>query len=803
MKRRILSLLTLSALILSLCAVPVRAADQKELQGEWKDGKFTVKFDAPASTTATLLAACYENGQMVQVKTKENVKGGDPPVTFDGLKETYLVRVFAIDPKSSQPLCEKEEVTNPDALQVYQGRVELPTADPEVTRALSSALSSYAQVMLALSEVDQYLRETDANGVSRMGGVAASSGARSLPAFVATGLPARPDLGAVYPVTAPVISLPVAHPSFDQSMEKVDGAMDTCAQMVKANAVLGAAAEQEVAVLQSEVKAMEAASLQGGVSEEQLEWAKAITEHYDAIESNKKLAQLAKDMGCDAKRAYAQLVMAQNILKGQYSKEEGDLNEFWEKTMIYTKAAAKVGVFVCATVVTAGGAAATATAAAPLGYISVGQAAGITVGAVDATIEVFSAGGKIILGPDSKVVKRFDDAMKPISDACLVFGLLTGGGSTAGEKLAFLGDLELRKQEFYDNIKLNYNVDLDKVEADVVTMFLDAALNPHAAEDYVKTLLEPDTQTGFEQGTSDMTDVQVLEEFSKDRPCDDAFLEDLIEDMDLDLDLEEVTEEFEKEVNDELMEDFSDWFYYGDDGFDHFYQSYDYDGNLIREYYYGADRRLEWEKFYDGPTGQLTMEQFFSDGPEGQRLVSVYTYYPAEEVQGNPEGGQQLKEFCVHEYPNYQENYYGDLGNGEFGQSYGFSPDGRLRSHGAANYSESYEGNNELSSVTLSNEDGTTTFYTYYTSVSKADPKGLGYRILDETSLPYVHPAGHLREVKVIQPNPSTATGSSTIYDFGYSVASWGEGDDTAYGYIYYETGANSSGYTYNEQVYP
>ena len=65
MKRRLLSLLTLAALMLSLLAVPVQAAGQTELTGgQWKNGKFSIKFDAPSATTATLMAASYENGKM-------------------------------------------------------------------------------------------------------------------------------------------------------------------------------------------------------------------------------------------------------------------------------------------------------------------------------------------------------------------------------------------------------------------------------------------------------------------------------------------------------------------------------------------------------------------------------------------------------------------------------------------------------------------------------------------------------------------------------------------------------------------
>ncbi len=797
MKRRLLSLLILAAMVVSLLAVPVRAAEQEELTGEWKDGVFTVTMDIPGVSSATLLAAAYENGQMTQVRTRNATNG--IPVPFEDLDSSYLVRVFAIDPKNSQPLCEQEEVRNPDFLNpddivVFHDTVTLPTVDPEVTRALSSALSSYAQVMLALEAVDRYLTEKDADGRTRLDAVSSSSGQRLLPGGIGKNLPCRPDLGSVtVPTMAPVISKPVAHPAFDASMDQVNAAMNSCEQMVKANAVLAAAAEQEAAVLQSEVKAMEAASLQGGVSDEQLAWAKAITEHYDAIESNKKIAQLAKDMGCDAKRAYAQLVMAQNILKGQYSKEEGDLNELWEKRMIATKAGCKVGLFVCATIATAGGAAATATATAPLGYISAGEAAGIVVGAVDATLEVTTAGAKIVLGPDSKIVKNVEDKLKPVSDATLIFGLFTGGGSTAGEKLAFLGDLGFRAKELYDSFTLKED-GKGNITADVLTL---RAEDGQTVKDQAEELLEVDT--GFDQKPGDMTADEVLENFAKDRPCDDEILSQLIDEMDLDVDLEEVTETFEREVKQELDEDF---YYEEGDSFDHFQQVYDNDGNLIREYYYGGDSQMEWAKYYDGPTGQLTMEQFFFDGPEeNQRLVSVYTYYPAEELQIVPEGGPQLKTFDVYEYPNVRDNYYGDLGNGQFGEAYLFNEDGTLNRYETAGYAESYEGNNELCGVTLSNGDGTTTIYSYYTSASKAEPQGLGYRIHDEASLAYVRPAGHLREVKVIQPNPSSVLGPHTIYDFGYSVASWGAEGGTAYGYIYYETGVNSSGETHKQTV--
>ncbi len=361
MKHRLLSLLTLTALILSLLTFPVQGAGQTELEnGQWKDGIFSITFDAPPATTATLLAASYVDGRMTQIQTKENVRGGDT-VTFDLLSPAYQVRVFAMNPQTSAPMCAQKEVLEPKNLVVYQGTVTLPTADDTVTAALSSALDSYVEAQLALERYDAYFRSAaKPSGDSGTGQSLTEQAV--MPA--SSPFPARPDRGGSYPITAPAsyaqsvqqaaaISCELSRQGGPES-KKEPTAQDCWRQVTYAAAVLNAAAETEATRLQSEVKAMEAASLMAGPSREQLEWAQAISDHYDAIKSNRKLAQLAQDMGCDARRAYNQLVMAQNILQGHYANIEGDLNEFWEKTMIATKAGCKVGLFVCATIATGG-----------------------------------------------------------------------------------------------------------------------------------------------------------------------------------------------------------------------------------------------------------------------------------------------------------------------------------------------------------------------------------------------------------------------------------------------------------------
>lgn len=759
MKRTLISLLMTAALLLSLFALPAQAAGQTELTGEWKDGIFTVTMNIPGVSSATLLAAAYENGRMTQVRTRENVTNGKP-VRFEDLDSSYQVRVFAIDPKTSQPLCKQKEVRNPDFLNqddmvVFHDTVPLEAVDDTVTAALSSALSSYAQVMLALGEVDRYLTETDADGRTRLDSVSSSSGGRLLPGGIGKNLPRRPHLGSVsIPTKAPVISKPVAHPAFDASMDQVNAALDTCGQMFKANAVLAAAAEQETAVLQSEVRAMEAASLQGGVSDEQLAWAKSITEHYDAIESSKKIAQLARDLGCDAKRAYAQLTMAQNILKGQYSKEEGDLNELWEKRMIATKAGCKVGLFVCATIATAGGAAATATAAAPLGYISAGQAAGIAVGAVDATIEVYSAGGKIILGPDSKVVKRFDDMMKPVSDACLVFGLFTGGGDSVGEKLAFLGDLEFRKQELYDNIKLKYNVDLNRVEAEILTL---NPMDPADALKLAKELLPEDTDLGLEKEPSDKTVKEVLETFTEDRQSDDETLQKILDEVDPEnpIKLKDAVKEFNQEVDEKIEKDYPE-----DD--DHtptvtekpprIWQGFDEDGNLYEERCSDSEGNRLWSKYYDTETHLLTSEVAVS-GAKGERIEKWTRYYATPEELIETGGVHRLKDIIY-----YQEDEYGRFDRPWFGSDHLFYDEkGVLVERKTANRDEQYTGSGQLSLVSVSEGGGVHTTYSYYTycpsDCSKFDP------------------TGHLQYVETTQPSDSPYAPPHVLYKRVWDIA--------------------------------
>ena len=787
MKRRLLSLLTLAALALSLLVLPSQAAGQTELTGgRWTKDGFTVTFNAPSATTATLMAASYVNGKMTQVKTQADVKGGQT-VTFNGLNEAYLVRVFAIDPTSSMPVCDREEVRNPDALKVFQGTVALPTADDTVTKALSSALSAYASSSLALDRYGSYFNE---NIAAAPGGSQSPTADLERSASTVLGLPRRPDQGgSITPKLPSGYIQNLQHAAGivnDLAGAAVRGgketselsALELCRQATKACAVLNAIAEDRAEDAQLQAAVLMAA----GPSDDQLAWARNISALYDAKKGNQKLAQLARDLGCDARRAYHQLVMAQNILQGHYANVEGDLNEFWEKTMIATKAGCKVGLFVCATIATGGAAAASATAAAPLGYISAAEAAGIVVGAVDCTIEITSAGGKIILGPDSKAVKSYEDFMKPVSDATLLFALFTGGGSSAGEKLACLGDLGFRAKELYDSFTLKKDAD-GNIVADVLTL---KAEDGQAVKDLAEKLLDVDT--GFDQEPSDKTVEEVLKDFTEDRPIDDETLEKLLDETEVDKDLKDVVEDFNEEVDREIEEDYKDV-----DDDDPSYperpprivQSFDEDGNLRDETCYDSRGELLWAKYYNTETKVLSNEAVYSDLPDGTRM-RTWTRYFNEPDDLAAAGGPNRINWIEHSQRGendvtYETPYYGA------GPNLTFNTAGTLVARSTEGCTEVFDNAGNLSVVTYYENEGTistTTTYSYYTY----QPKDCKF-----------DPTGHLQEVKVIQRDTSNYMDlGKTLYWEKWEIRSWDEGSGTAHGYlnnVIHPSGGGGDGY--------
>ena len=158
-------------------------------------------------------------------------------------------------------------------------------------------------------------------------------------------------------------------------------------------------------------------------------WAHKITEMYDAGPTGRQVRTLAEQLGVDAKTAFAQITMAQNIIKGEAEMEEADLYDMAYKAALAVKTTGKV----CAVV--AGGLPSTAVGAVLF-----------TGSAVDAVVEVGETSSTIILGEDSKVtatIKDVKNTVAPVTGVIGAVGVFAGSWEKAGDvagQLTYLSD---------------------------------------------------------------------------------------------------------------------------------------------------------------------------------------------------------------------------------------------------------------------------------------------------------------------------------------------------------------------------
>ncbi len=164
-------------------------------------------------------------------------------------------------------------------------------------------------------------------------------------------------------------------------------------------------------------------------------WAENLTKQYDAIKGAQRYQQLARQLGTDAKAAYEQVALAQEIIRNEASEDAA----FWDKltkAAQATKTASKVGVFVVGTIVTGGG---FLSALAASGW-SLGQAGAVVVGGADCIVDIAATGSNIILGENHQVTVGFDDIKDKLAPVSAVVGLATFNPGETGEQLAYIGD---------------------------------------------------------------------------------------------------------------------------------------------------------------------------------------------------------------------------------------------------------------------------------------------------------------------------------------------------------------------------
>ncbi len=156
-----------------------------------------------------------------------------------------------------------------------------------------------------------------------------------------------------------------------------------------------------------------------------VKWAKELTEKYDSYPAGQKVKQLAENLGTDAKKAYAQLQMAQNILTGEAYSAEGDTMQKFENAAMATKTACKTGLYIGGVV--AGGGVAN----------GILEAGGMVISGVDTIVDIASTGSTIILGENNKVTMAANDLkdiVGPIASIAGGVNVFSGDSIKAGIK---------------------------------------------------------------------------------------------------------------------------------------------------------------------------------------------------------------------------------------------------------------------------------------------------------------------------------------------------------------------------------
>jgi hypothetical protein len=149
-------------------------------------------------------------------------------------------------------------------------------------------------------------------------------------------------------------------------------------------------------------------------------WADSLTKQYDVLKGAKRYQQLAQQLGTDAKSAYEQMTLAQEIIRGQATADAA----FWDKltkAAQATKTASKVGLLGLSMVATGGGS------------VALLEGAGLLVGGVDCIVDVTETGSTILLGDNNQVAVAFGDIKEKLGPVSSLIGLATLNPSGVGK----------------------------------------------------------------------------------------------------------------------------------------------------------------------------------------------------------------------------------------------------------------------------------------------------------------------------------------------------------------------------------
>lgn len=144
-------------------------------------------------------------------------------------------------------------------------------------------------------------------------------------------------------------------------------------------------------------------------------WAENLTKQYDVLRGAKRYQQLADQLGIDAKTAYEQMRLAQQIIHNQAELDEAtaEIDALTRSINIVKtyKTASKVGLLAVSAVATGGGS------------VTLLEGAGFVASGVDAAIEVTDTGSTIILGEGNKVAAGFEKLKDKTAPVTSLIGL--------------------------------------------------------------------------------------------------------------------------------------------------------------------------------------------------------------------------------------------------------------------------------------------------------------------------------------------------------------------------------------------
>lgn len=239
-------------------------------------------------------------------------------------------------------------------------------------------------------------------------------------------------------------------------------------------------------------------------------WAKDLTEKFDSYPANKKIGELAKYLGTDAKRAFAELQMAQNILAGEGQLEASETFDKLEKAATTLKTLSKAGLYF-GSLISSGGA---------TGILETG---GMIIGNIDLAVDVFSTGSSIFLGDNHSITissNKLKDTISPISS---LTGAVTFGGANAAEKLSYIGDSIL---DYVNDGKIIGTVIKTNEKNEVILEMTEIDIANKSPEE-VKKELEDKGFTVEEQ--EEIPVEQRLEEFEKENSMSKEEIDALLE----------------------------------------------------------------------------------------------------------------------------------------------------------------------------------------------------------------------------------------------------------------------------------